>query len=407
MEVRLMRRKLLCVFLVLVTGVFAAAADFGLVLNGTGEYVSDTGGKGFGFTGIMTPWFSAALAGNLDLYFSGSLKFEHEYKTSAWAKPVLFELERTELNVRPLQTLYLTLGRQRYRDTGGMIAEGLFDGVRGSVGLGWVRISLGAFYTGFLYKESAEILMTPEDRDRYLRPLNYGDADSYFASRRVLLPLDLELSDLASRLSLALTLLAQFDVNEAPSLHTQYLALRAGIEPLDSLRFGLTGVGALAENEGAKVQANFAAGFTADWDLPGLLPDMLSAGLRWGSGAVNDRIIPFAPVNGIAQGTVFAPALPGLMNLQAAYTARFHRSFSLSAEAAAFWRTDVETFTDLELDGRSTDRFLGTELYGSLVWTPQSAIRLRAGGGVFLPGGAFVEDAGPRWKINGGIILSL
>jgi hypothetical protein len=407
MEKDFMKRTLFCVILVLAAGFSAGASDFGLVLAGTGEYVSDTAGEGFGFTGSVTPWFSAALGEKANLYLSGKAVFEYEYEHEDWAWPPLFELERTELNYRPVPALNLILGRQRYRDSGGMIASGLFDGFSAGLGLDRARLSLGAFYTGFLYKKTAEITMTPEDLDRYMEPLNYGDPDTYFASRRVLLPLDIEFSDLASRLSLAFTLLTQVDVNDAPALHTQYLETRFGVEALDTLRLALTGIGGLAENEGKDPKGHFAAAFGADWDVPGSLADMLSAEFRWGGGAVNDRVGSFTPVSGVAQGTVFSPALEALMDLRAAYTARPLDVLSFSLETVFFWRTDVETFTDTELDGASNDRFLGTELYGSLILAPQSALRLTAGAGAFFPGGAFVKDAGVRWNINTGVIFSL
>jgi hypothetical protein len=393
--------------LVLLVRGTAAAADFGLVLSPTAEYVADAGGKGFGFTGSLSPWVSAALGEKMNLYFSGKVAFEYAYEKGAWAWPPLVELERTELHIRPHQRVNITLGRQRYRDSGELIASGLFDGLSGSIGLGRTRLSLGAYYTGFQYKETAEILMTAEDRDAYLKPLDYGNPDTYFASRRVLLPLDLEFSDLTPRLSLAFTLLAQFDVNDAPALHTQYLETRFGVEAADTLRFSLTGIVALEEYEDTDTRGHFAAAFTADWDVPGALTDMLSAGLRWGSGAISDALIPYAPVSSLAQGMVFTPALPGLMNARAAYTARPHRTLSISGETVFFWRTDEETVRDKELDSASKGRFLGTELYGSLVWAFQSALRLSAGGGVFFPGGAFVEGAAARWKINTGIMLSL
>jgi hypothetical protein len=95
------------------------------------------------------------------------------------------------------------------------------------------------------------------------------------------------------------------------------------------------------------------------------------------------------------------------MKAKLSYTARPHESFSFSLGAGCFWRSDTETFTDLELDGASTERYLGTEASGFLVWAAQSALRLTAGGGAFFPGGAFVKDAGIRWKVNGGITLSL
>jgi hypothetical protein len=351
------------------------------------------------------PWVSAALGGKAGFYLSAKVTFQYEH--DLWAEPVLAELERTELNFRPVQALYMVLGRQSYRDTGGMILSGLFDGIYGSIGLSHARISLGALYTGFLYKDTAEITMTAADQNRRLSVLDYADLDTYFATRRVLVPLDLEFPDLGSRLSLALSLLAQFDLNDAPALHTQYLETRFGIDAADSLRFSLTGVGGLREPEGLDLGMNFAAAFAMDWDLPGALTDMLSAEVRWGSGAVNERIGPFIPVSGIVQGMVFTPALPGLMNARAAYTARFGRAVSFAAEGVFFWRTDLETLTDAELNSMSGARFLGTEVRGSLVWAVQSALRLNAGGGAFFPGSAFVEGAGIRWKVNAGIILSL
>jgi hypothetical protein len=95
------------------------------------------------------------------------------------------------------------------------------------------------------------------------------------------------------------------------------------------------------------------------------------------------------------------------MNARVSYTARPRRVFSFSAAGTVFWRTDLETFTDKELDGASKDRFLGWELYGQLIWAPQSALRFNAGGGAFFPGGAFAEGAETRWKINTGLIFSL
>ena len=382
-----MKRKVLCLILTLNMGVFAAAADFGLVLNGTGEYVSDTGGKGPGFTGTFTPWVSAALGKTMSLYVSGKLSVEYEYEREAWAKPPLFELERTELNFRPVQTAYLTLGRQWVKDRGGMIVSGLFDGLQGSF----------------------EILMSAEDMEAYRRPLNYGDPASYFASRRVLTVMGADFPGLSPRSSLGFSVLAQFDLNgyESEPLHSQYLELRYGLEAAGTLRFALTGIGALTERGKAENRANFAAACTVDWDLPGALTDMLQAELRWGSGAVNDRIGPFTPLCGGSQGFVFSSGLPGLMNVRAAYTAGFRRTVSAALGALCFWRTDLETFKDLELEGASIDRFLGTEVQGSLTWAPQTAFRLSAGAGVFFPGGAFREDAALRWKINGGIIVSL
>ncbi|MDR1931263.1 MAG: hypothetical protein LBQ57_00430 [Spirochaetales bacterium] len=404
-------RHILPILLGLAAAGLAWSADFGLLVNAAPEYISDEEGKGFNFTGSLTPWFSAAPGEKISLYLSGKITQEYEYETKAWTDPVLFELERTELNFRPAAAVYLSLGRQRYTDSAGMIASGLFDGLSASVGLGGARLFLGGFYTGFLYKETAEILMTPADLSAYAAPLSYDDFDTYFASRRFFVPLTLELPDLTPRLNFSLTALAQFDLNnyeEQEKLHNQYLEARFGLEAADSLRFALTGIGALAQpgGEDADAYRSFAAALEADWDVPGDLTDMFSAQGRWANGAVDSDTMPFLPISGVARGFVFGPVLSGLLTGGASYTARLHRSVSLSVAATAFWRTDLETIKDIELDGTSKDRFLGWETCAELIWAPQSAIHITAGGGAFFPGGAFIDEAKVRWRVNTGVILS-
>jgi hypothetical protein len=405
-----MRRVFLAGILTLVLTGAVFSVDFGVVLNTAGEYAPDTDGQSFAFKGGAGPWFASALGGKTNLYLSGKVTFEYGYDEEAWTWPPLVELERTELNFRPVQTMYFALGRQWFEDAGGMIVSGLFDGFSGTFGLGMARFSLGAFYTGFLYKKAAEILMTEGDLEYYYRSFDYGDLTSYFASRRIFSFVTGDFPDLISRLSLVVSALAQFDLNnyeDVSALNSQYLETHFNIEATDSLRFTITGVGELTEIQGANLTANFAAALQTDWEVPGRLPDMFTAELHWGSGLVNDDIGPFRPISGIAQGSVFTPTLPGTMNARASYTARPHRVFSFSAMTAFFGRTDLETFKDGELDGASKDRFLGWELYGQVIWAPQSVLRFSAGGGAFFPGGAFVEGAGIRWKINAGLILSL
>jgi hypothetical protein len=403
------KRGLLLMVFAFTPAAFSAAADFGLLLATEGEYISDEDGKGFGFTGGLTPWLSAAPGETFSLYLSGKLSFEYEYATKAWADPVLAELERAELAFRPGAEFSLTLGRQLYRDSAGMIASGLFDGLSGAFGFGWGRLVIGGFYTGFQYKERAEILMSQEDRDSYGLDLDYNDLDTYFASRRMLIPLCLEFPDLASRLSLALSGLAQIDLNKdpAPALHTQYLEAHIGIEALDSLRLNVTGIGERLAYEGLDPKRSYAAALGLDWDTPGEAADMLSLELRWGSGVSGENLGAFLPVNGIAQGTIFSETLSGLMNARAFYTARPREKLSFSLGTIFFWRTDLETFKDSQLKAGAKDRFLGTEVYGTLIWSPDSALRLTAGGGAFLPGPAFTEEANPRWEVRAGMVVAL
>jgi hypothetical protein len=328
--------------------------------------------------------------------------------------PILPELGLFEISWRPASSINFEAGRVRFTDPSGFIASGLFDGLAGSAVLGKARLSIGAFYTGFLYKETAKITISRRDTEKYAVPLTFADFETYFASRRALVSLGAEFPDLTSRTTLTLNALAQFDVNDSGGrqdarVHTQYLSVRYTVQPLETLALFGTAVAGLAEHEGDDaIPAHFAAGGGIDWEVPGSLRDMLTLEFRWSSGAVNKNIVAFTPLNSIAQGQVFSPNLSGLMLVRGKYTARLHRTFSASLEGTYFIRTDEETVTGMEYPP-SSSRALGGELYGSWVWAPASDFALSAGGGAFFPGTGNVFDTGAPvlWKVTAGIILSL
>jgi hypothetical protein len=164
----------------------------------------------------------------------------------------------------------------------------------------------------------------------------------------------------------------------------------------------------LAENQ-TDTSAHFAFAAGADWEVPGALRDMLQGEIRWSSGAMNKNITAFTPVTSIPQGQVFSPNLSGLMTVKGKYITRFHENFSASAEGIYFIRTDDgETLSGAEYPP-SSDRLLGGELYGTLLWAPVSDLKATLGGGFFFPGlgNVFAPDAPVRWKITAGVALSL
>jgi hypothetical protein len=376
------------------------AADFGAVLSAEGEYDSAKKPDEFSVSGKITPWISAVPGPALTLYGSASISLNYE---EGELQPVLFELDRTELTWRPVPAVFAVFGRQQYGDNAGLIASGLFDGVHGSWSLGFARLSFGAFYTGLLYKEQAEIIMVVRDLNNYARKLDYGDLDTYFASRRILIPFGVEFTDLSERSSLALNLIGQFDVNGYDSkdtLHSQYLEARYLMEIIGTLNLNLAVAAGLAEDPDMRM--GFAASAGADWELPTAVQDLLSFRLLWSSGKVNDSIGAFFPVSGITPGEIFTPRLQALIHARAAYRVRPFNTFSVEGGLGYFIRTDLETLQDEELDPSSDSRLLGGEFYASLVWVPQSVLRFTAEGGAFFPGlgGAFVPDADIRWKAS-------
>jgi hypothetical protein len=305
----------------------------------------------------------------------------------------------------------LQFGRQRFADSAGLIAGGLFDGINGSLALGSARLSLGAFYTGFLYKESLEILLTPPDNAAYAQEVDYSSgasfADTYFASRRVLVPISLALNELTERTSLVINLLGQFDVNgqtgDGDTLHSQYLEAHYFIEPVNPLHLDIAFIAEIAENP--TLRAGFAAAAGVEWELPSALQDLLSLQLHWSSGKVNDTVGAFLPINGISPGEIFTPRFSGVMNAALSYSARLHNTLSAEGGFGYFIRTDTET---LEEVFASTSRALGGELYASVIWAPQSALRLTASGGAFFPqmGKAFPSDEKIRGKAKLSVIVS-
>ncbi|MDR0623984.1 MAG: hypothetical protein LBG10_06085 [Treponema sp.] len=403
-----MKKSISGIIILLFFAAAASALDFGLALGADGQYTGDIDPEGFSVTGSASPWISAILNGQINFYVSGKLAYDYAENQDPPGE-FFFELERTELNWRPASLFSLTLGRQRFRDSLGLAVSGLFDGAEGSLNLGAGRLSLGAFYTGLLYKESAKIIMTSADAVNYGKPLDAEDLAGYFASRRVLLGLTGDFPGLTPRTSLTVQGLGQFDVNDTSNtLHTYYLEARFRAEPVEPLHLDLGALGELLQGKD-EVQRSAAVSAGVDWEVPGLLSDLLSAKFLWTSGRTDDKVSAFTPVGGVSGGVIFDPGLRALISAGLSYQARPLAVLSAMAGAAYFIRTDLETLGDGELDGDSDSRLLGGELYGSLVWAPDPALRLNMGGGAFFPGwgGAFQEDAPVRWKVNVGLIVSL
>ncbi|MFP3043922.1 hypothetical protein LQZ19_19075 [Treponema primitia] len=379
-------------------------ADFGVTLSVLPEYDSRSD-REFSFTGTLSPWVSALLSPTLGLYVSAAARLEYDEPPD----PFLIELDRTELSWRPVSTVFLQLGRQWFEDKPGLIASGLFDGVQGSLGLGDARLSLGVFYTGFLYKETAKVIMNNHDLEMYGLEPDYGDMSSYFASKRVLVPFTVEFPGFTARSSLALSAIAQFDVNgreTADSLQSQYLEFQYILEPREPLHLTIAASAGLRETDDMRM--GFAALARVDFEPPTAVQDLLSLQLRWSSGRGEDFIDAYFPVSSIPVGEIFPSRLSGLMYIKSAYMVRPHKSFSAEAGLSYYIRTDLTTLQDREFDPPSDSRLLGGECYGSLVWAPQSLIRLSAEGGLFFPnlGGVFISGTELRWKAALGAVVS-
>jgi hypothetical protein len=387
----------------------ALAADYGVILSEEFETRARDDTEIRSKT-ILAPWLSLPLGDKADLYLSagGSLYYNRDNRETPEFFPELFRLEAS---LRPFSSLTLRAGRVDYRDPSLFTAKGRFDGLDVSWDPGAFRLSAGAYYTGFLYRDTANISVTPGDPVDYGAELDYGDfSATYFAPRRLLASLRLEYPGfISNRGTLHAGLLSQYDLSDAPErFHTQYALLRYALSLPGG--FDLNAAGAVSlrlPEDGDLPPAAFAASVEAGVLLPGSLAGRFSLGGRWASGE-GPSTSAYFPVIQEAQGTVLRQGFSGLMVFKAGYEARLFSALSAEAAARYFIRTDSSTFSDPYLNDSDDSYLLGLEASLSLLWAPFSDLSFTLGGGVFFPqtGRAFKDDAPLYRQLTLGAIFS-
>ena len=377
------------------------AADFGMIVNG---HFKTEGGDETTPSGklILAPWLFLPL-GEADLRISAGLNADIA-KENAFAP----ELFRLEFSYKPSAMFSFRLGRFYWQDPSRFTAKGHYDGLELSFDLGKVRLSAAALYTGFSYKDTAEVNVSPKDQNDYNAVLDWQNfADTYFAPRRLLAVLSGEFPGFPPGWGhFYAGLMAQFDLSNADErFHTQYLFLR---HALSYKIFDLSAVGAaeLENTEDEGIRAAFAAALEGGWQLPGSIKDRLSLGVRWASGN-GPNTAAYFPITTEAQGVALKPNLSGMMIIKLNYEVRLHPAFSAEIGARYFIRTDSTSFTLPELEDDSY--LLGAEFNTSMLWVPLSDLSFSLNGGIFIPktGNAMSSDAAVRWAITIGTILSL
>jgi len=397
-----MKRLALFPVLLICAAGFVCSFDFGLLLSQEIEVDNNH----FTYTPAFTPWFSWNGGRSLSVYVSNKFFFDYNNyydndAASGWARPVFrSELTFTAVSYRINERMSLQAGRIEYADALGFTALGLFDGARFQMGLPLGSINIGAFYTGFLYKETALILMTANDAEEYAKSWGIGNLGAYFASRRFLSAARWD-APLGEIFTLSAEVLAQFDLNDDDqNLHSQYAEVKMVFYPLNTIEVT---AGALFEamqsgGENFSVAFGFLAGMKME--MPGPLSDFLNVNFKFTSGP-NDNSIAFTPLSCVSQGDVFSGTISGLAFPSADYNVRIH--YTLFAEGSL--RYFIRTYDDSTTDGN----LYGGEMWASLAWQPLDDIRLTVGGGVFFPGLGNVYPRGtdPGWKVNAVLALSL
>jgi len=419
-----MKKRALFILLIFLPPACLSAFDFGLLLNQHAGFGNSAGDKNvFEYSAGIVPHAMFYFGDTGSFFTSASMTFG--YKDEFYYVP---ELLRTEFSVH-FGRLGIKAGRFSYSAPFAFIAEGLFDGIQFTHSSGSGRFGLGAWYTGLLYKRSANIIMTMEDQKKYSTPLDYSDfVDTYFAPRRFLAAIDWEHLSLLNILQLNVAVMGQMDLSkEEEKHHSQYLALKAGI-PVGS--FLIEAGGSLEayqiiqapQSEGtasvSEIEPNnreyiynlaLAGEFGIYWTLPTDFSSRISFTTRYASGEINELFGAFVPFTAKLYGNIFQSKMTGITVLALDYSSRFAKSFGAGINLSYFVRNDLSIpgnyYTTVEVNNGN---LLGGEFFARFVWSPVSDLQFSLGAGVFTPAvGNVWKDGKPKWLIDLAVILAL
>jgi len=360
------------------------AQDGGLILDQTAGYGGLQGYEKSDYEGTLIPRYSTFLGDSAEFYVSAGIKVERLDGTIT----VIPELLRTEYS-RYFDIGDLKAGRMYYSAPLPFIAEGLFDGARFSFDTAIGSASIGAWYTGLLYKKQINITMTDSELLSNSSKLDYSDfANTYFAPQRIISALGLEYPDLLDIVRVKLALLGQFDLS-GEKYNSQYLTTRFTM-PIGAFVIDLGGCLETIQDSGDSGVA-YAGELGLDWIFPIFAQSQLSLLGRFSSGMQEDSAVrAFQPVTTMTQGNVLKARLSGLSMILLDYTARFNRFFSAGLSSSFFTE--------------SGGSFLGNEFFGKLYWSPASDLWLNLGGGVFFPHN---ENTGNIWRFELNAVFSI
>jgi len=412
-------KKIYLLPLILLLPISLFAFDFGLITNQYIGYGNSGGDENyFKYQGDILPRISFLIGDSGELFLSAgmTLGYEEEF----FYVP---ELLRTEFSMR-FGSSRIKAGRFTYSDPLSFIANGLFDGLQFTHNSNAGNFSVGAWYTGLLYKKNANITMTGNDQAIYDSVLDYNDFfDTYFAPPRLLASLNWEHPSIAELLSLKIALAGQIDLTDKDEkYHSEYFILKAGI-PVKSFLIELGGSLELSQStlpaalpeeaEDNQLAMAFAWSLGLFWTLPTSFNSRLSLVGNFAGGRTDDFIRAFVPVTTETFGNLLEAKLSGLTAIDLNYTARINRFLGTSLTASYFIRNDLGTFKGYPIigaaDGTEDDKyFLGAELYARLIWSPTSDLQLNLGGGAFIPSlGDAAPDEKARWRVELTAVLAL
>ena len=283
--------------------------------------------------------------------------------------------------------------------------KGRFDGIDIHYNPEKFKLGFNAFYTGLLFKDTANISVSPKDIEDHDIDFNWTDfGNTYFAPRRLTTSAYGEFPGYPRGLGqLYAGIMSQFDLsNVIEEYHTHYLLLRHTLA-IDVYDLNLAGAVELTNTTADGVKPAFAFSSEAGWQTPAAITDRLSFGFDWASGA-GKYTAAYFPITREAMSFVLGPAFSGIISFRVNYHVQVLPSFSTELGSIYFLRTDATSFSNSYL--RSKSYSLGLELNTGLLWVPFPELSLSLNGGIFLPGSAWMDDAPVLRRLTLGVLFS-
>ncbi|MDR0322237.1 MAG: hypothetical protein LBI28_12115 [Treponema sp.] len=367
------------------------AANFGLALNaGAGYGNAETGENSFDYQIDILPRFSMLIGDNGEFEMSAGFTFGMEYDEFYYVP----ELLQTVLTMR-FGNSGIRVGRFNYSAPLPFVTDGLFDGFQFFYNSDIGNFHIGAWYTGFMYKNNTNILMTDNDRDIYSTFVDYGDfLNTYFAPKRALASIGWEHLSVGEFVHLNAELIGQFDLTEEnEKYHSQYLILKAGI-PVKNFFLELGGSLEIYQTSDESNIA-LAGEFGLYWQFSQKFNSRLSLTGRIASGVIENSCGAFVPITTKYYGYIFQHTLSGLSVFTLNYSGRLTKALGVSITAAYFVRSDLGTYNGYPVS--KDGYFLGPDFSAKIIWSPASDLQFNLIGGAFVPA---LGDAGSEEKLR-------
>ena len=396
------------VILLLLPGMLSAI-EFNLAANINAGYGNSTSDEDkLDYKADIMPRFFSLLGRNSEFILSAGFSYDPELDFEYYVIP---ELLHTEFTFRFGKSGF-RFGRFYYSDPLSFIFEGLFDGAqffniskRGS-------FNIGAWYTGYLYKNRTIIEMTPIELINNSKAVDIDNLfDTYFAPHRLIGSIGWEHPSIGEFMHLNTALIGQFDfTGSAEQFNTQYLILKARfpinnfiIEIGGSLENIMQNTSLLAAIEDNPFNPAFAGEIGFLWLFPGVYNSRLSLTGKFAGGKIEDICDVFVPITSKDYGYILKHKMSGLSVLMLNYSNRLGRTLGMSLTGSYFVRNDLGTFYGYPLIAGSGSEgfFLGPEFTARFIWSPVSDLQFNLGGGAFIPS---LGDAEPnqeiKWRVD-------